>query len=74
MNIKKTAIVCGLVAAIACAMVASVMCGVRTISVSDAVSALGGSTASAGEAAAYLRVPRTVLALFVGAALALAGT
>lgn len=61
-------------AAIACAMVASVMCGVRTISVSDAVSALGGSTASAGEAAAYLRVPRTVLALFVGAALALAGT
>ncbi|HCG47211.1 FecCD family ABC transporter permease [Corynebacterium flavescens] len=55
-------------------MVASVMCGVRTISVSDAVSALGGSTASAGEAAAYLRVPRTVLALFVGAALALAGT
>lgn len=50
------------------------MCGVRTISVSDAVSALGGSTASAGEAAAYLRVPRTVLALFVGAALALAGT
>lgn len=74
MNIKKTAIVCGLVAAIACAMVASVMCGVRTISVSDAVSALGGSTASTGEAAAYLRVPRTVLALFVGAALALAGT
>ncbi|WP_286955366.1 MULTISPECIES: FecCD family ABC transporter permease [Corynebacterium] len=55
-------------------MVASVMCGVRTISVSDAVSALGGSTASAGEAAAYLRVPRTVLAIFVGAALALAGT
>ncbi|KAA8724584.1 FecCD family ABC transporter permease [Corynebacterium flavescens] len=55
-------------------MVASVMCGVRTISVSDAVSALGGSTASAGEAAAYLRVPRTILALFVGAALALAGT
>ncbi|MGP5496592.1 FecCD family ABC transporter permease [Corynebacterium flavescens] len=55
-------------------MVASVMCGVRTISVSDAASALGGSTASAGEAAAYLRVPRTVLALFVGAALALAGT
>ncbi|MGP5246031.1 FecCD family ABC transporter permease [Corynebacterium flavescens] len=55
-------------------MVASVMCGVRTISVSDAVSALGGSTASAGEAAAYLRVPRTALALFVGAALALAGT
>jgi len=73
-NIKKTAIVCGLVAAIACAMVASVMFGVRTISISDAISALGGSTASAGEAAAYLRVPRTVLALFVGAALALAGT
>ncbi len=61
-------------AAIACAMVASVMFGVRTISISDAISALGGSTASAGEAAAYLRVPRTVLALFVGAALALAGT
>ncbi|WP_312715597.1 FecCD family ABC transporter permease [Corynebacterium flavescens] len=55
-------------------MVASVMFGVRTISISDAISALGGSTASAGEAAAYLRVPRTVLALFVGAALALAGT
>lgn len=65
---------CGLAAATILAVVASVMFGVRTISVSDAVAALGGSTVTADEAAAYLRVPRTVLALFVGAALALAGT
>lgn len=74
MAAKKTAVIIGLLAATAVAVVASVMFGVRTISLSDALSALGGSTATASEAAAYLRVPRTVLALFVGAALAMSGT
>ncbi|MCK6160742.1 iron ABC transporter permease [Corynebacterium simulans] len=74
MTAKKTAVIIGLLAATVAAVVASVMFGVRTISLSDALSALSGSTATASEAAAYLRVPRTVLALFVGAALAMSGT
>lgn len=74
MTAKKTAVSIGLLAATVATVVASVMFGVRTISLSDALSALSGSTATASEAAAYLRVPRTVLALFVGAALAMSGT
>ena len=54
-------------------VVVSVMFGVRSITLTEALSALGGSTDTAGEAAAWTRIPRTVLALCAGAALATSG-
>ena len=59
---------------LAAAAVCSLMFGVRSISDSDALGALTGSTSTAGEAAAAVRIPRTALAMSVGAALAAAGT
>lgn len=53
--------------------VASVMIGVRTISVSDAWAALTGQAETSEQAVALARLPRTVLAVVVGAALSLAG-
>lgn len=70
---RKTLIVGGLLAATAVAVVASVMFGVRSISAAEALAALTGSTDTAGAAAASVRLPRTVLALVVGAALACSG-
>lgn len=63
-----------LLAALAVATVCSIMFGVRSISASDALAALGGATDTAGQAAASARIPRTVMAIVVGAALATAGT
>ncbi len=54
-------------------MVASIAFGTRPVSWGEIVSALGGSTDGVGEAAVVARWPRTVLALLVGAALALSG-
>jgi iron complex transport system permease protein len=54
--------------------VLSVAFGTRIVAVSDVVSALGGNTDGISEAAVVKRIPRTVLALLVGAALALSGT
>lgn len=51
----------------------SVMFGIRSITFTEALSALGGATDTAGEAAAWTRIPRTVLALCAGAALATSG-
>lgn len=51
----------------------SVMFGVRDTSFADAVSALQGLTQTTGQAAAATRIPRTVLGLLAGAALAVAG-
>ena len=51
----------------------SVMFGVRATSFADAVSALQGLTQTTGQAAAATRIPRTVLGLLAGAALAVAG-
>lgn len=48
--------------------------GVRGVSLDDILAALSGRTATVSEAAVAARIPRTVLALLVGAALALAGT
>lgn len=63
---------------LALAVLASVAFGTRVVSVSEVVAALtgsGGSDASVvAEAAVRQRIPRTVLAMLVGAALALAGT
>lgn len=53
---------------------ASLAFGVRGVSLGDVLAALGGRTGTVSEAAVAARIPRTVLALLVGAALAIAGT
>jgi iron complex transport system permease protein len=52
---------------------ASLAIGSRDVSWADVVAALGGSSDGLDEAAVTKRIPRTVLALLVGAALGLAG-
>ncbi len=54
-------------------MLASVAIGSREVSWDDIVAGLGGATGNLDEAAVVKRVPRTVLALLVGAALGLSG-
>jgi iron complex transport system permease protein len=54
-------------------MTASVALGSRTVAWSDVWAALGGADGSLEQAAVAKRVPRTLLALLVGAALGLAG-
>lgn len=51
----------------------SISFGVRAVSFDDIVAALSGHTDTIAEAAIVKRIPRTVLALLVGAALALSG-
>ncbi|AZS39138.1 iron ABC transporter permease [Microbacterium oxydans] len=53
--------------------VLSISFGVRAVSFDDIVAALTGHTDTIAEAAIVKRIPRTVLALLVGAALALSG-
>ncbi|MET0735100.1 MAG: iron ABC transporter permease [Microbacterium sp.] len=53
---------------------ASVAFGVRDVSPADLIAALGGATDNVEQAAVVARMPRTVLALLVGAALAMSGT
>jgi len=52
---------------------ASVAFGVRSVGLDDIVAGVTGSTGTISEAAVNKRVPRTVLAMIVGAALGLAG-
>src|SRR3712207_9023185 len=54
-------------------MAASVAVGSRGVGWSEIVAALGGSSETIGEAAVTKRIPRTVLAVVVGAALGLSG-
>lgn len=54
-------------------MAASVAVGSREVGWDDIVAALGGSSETIGEAAVTKRIPRTLLAVVVGAALGLAG-
>ena len=63
------------VALVALALVAaaSVAFGVRAVTVQDIVTGVSGDTDGIAEAAVSKRVPRTVLAMVVGAALGLAG-
>ncbi|MER6692696.1 FecCD family ABC transporter permease [Streptomyces minutiscleroticus] len=58
---------------LAAIMVASVALGSRSVAWSDVWAALGGSDGTLEEAAATKRIPRTVLAVLVGASLGLAG-
>ena len=53
---------------------ASLAFGVRDVSLADVVAALGGASGTVEQAAVTARMPRTVLAVLVGAALALSGT
>ncbi|MFI8594483.1 FecCD family ABC transporter permease [Microbacterium sp. NPDC078428] len=61
------------VALLAVLFVASVAFGVRDVSLTEILAAMRGDAGGIGEAAVVLRVPRTVLAMLVGAALALSG-
>ncbi len=60
-------------AALALVGAASVAFGVRAVTLVDIVSGVTGGTAEIAEAAVNKRVPRTALAMVVGAALGLAG-
>lgn len=62
-----------LLALLIIACVCSVMFGVRSISSGDALQALLGHADTAEQAAAVKRLPRTVLGILVGAALAVSG-
>lgn len=53
--------------------VLSVAFGVREVSLGDILAGLAGQTQSIAEAAVQARIPRTVLAILVGAALGVAG-
>jgi iron complex transport system permease protein len=60
-------------AVLALAVIASVALGVRVVGLHDVLSGLTGSEDTAGEAAVSKRIPRTFLAMLIGAALGLAG-
>jgi len=53
--------------------IASITVGSRDVAWSDIVAALGGSTENIGQAAVTKRIPRTLIAVVVGAALGLSG-
>lgn len=59
--------------ALAAVMLASIAFGSRDVPWSDVQAALGGADGTLGQAAATKRIPRTVLAVVIGAALGLAG-
>ncbi|WFE97584.1 iron ABC transporter permease [Micromonospora sp. WMMD987] len=61
-------------AALVLALVASVAFGSRIVGWADITAALGGTDDTLDQAAVVKRLPRTVLAALVGAALALSGT
>jgi len=61
------------VCALAALCVASVALGVRFVPLPDVLAALSGHTETVGQAAVVARLPRTALAVLVGAALALSG-
>lgn len=62
------------VTALAVASILSFAIGTRDVSLDEVVAGLLGDTDAVGAAAVAARVPRTVLAILVGAALALSGT
>ncbi|GAA2104158.1 iron ABC transporter permease [Brevibacterium salitolerans] len=63
----------GIVAVLVLAALASVAFGARTVGFDDILSALGGAQDTVAQAAVAKRIPRTLLALLVGAALGTAG-
>jgi len=63
----------GVLVALAVLCAASVAFGVREVSLSELLAAFGADASGVSQAAVIARIPRTVLALLVGAALGLAG-
>lgn len=61
------------VVSLAILFAASLAFGARDVSLDEIFAGLGGGASGVGEAAVALRLPRTVLAMLVGAALALSG-
>ncbi|WP_435749273.1 FecCD family ABC transporter permease [Microbacterium sp. PMB16] len=61
------------VVVIALLSILSISFGVRAVTVDDIFAALGGQSDTVSQAAIVKRIPRTVLAILVGAALALSG-
>lgn len=53
---------------------ASVAFGVRQVSITELLAGLAGDTTTVSQAAVVARIPRTVLAVMIGAALAVSGT
>ncbi len=72
-GVRVAWIAAGLVA-LAAAAALSLALGTRVVSPAELVAGLTGDTSSIGGAAVAARIPRTVLAMLVGAALALSGT
>ncbi|TDD80744.1 iron ABC transporter permease [Actinomadura darangshiensis] len=62
------------IAVLAALMAASVTFGSRTVAWSDIWAGLGGADDTLGQAAVAQRVPRTLLAMLIGAALGVSGT
>lgn len=71
-GVRSVALV-GALLVLAALCAASVAFGVREVSLSDILAGLAGDTSDLASAAVVARVPRTALALLVGAALALSG-
>ena len=63
----------GLALALAALAALSVTVGTRDVAPGDILTALSGGTATIGQSAVAVRIPRTVLAVLAGGALALAG-
>lgn len=72
-NYRLMIILLGLVGGLALIAVASVTLGAREVSFTDVLAALSGHTDTIAQAAVSQRVPRTILAMTVGAALAVSG-
>lgn len=70
---RRSALLAAAVCVLALLCVASVVLGVREVSPGDVLAALAGDTGTVSEAAVAKRLPRTVLGLLVGAALAMSG-
>lgn len=69
----RSGYVAGAVVALVVAAIASVAFGTRGVGLDDVVAGLTGGDGTVAQAAVAARVPRTVLAVLVGAALGLAG-
>lgn len=73
-RLRPPLILLALGVALLVAALSSIAFGVREISLADVWAAVRGHTDTASQAAAHLRIPRTLVAIVIGAALAVAGT
>ncbi|MDY5584443.1 MAG: iron ABC transporter permease [Arcanobacterium sp.] len=70
---KRISYLTGAILVLIFACIASVMFGARDIPFSDVLAAFAGESETVNQAAAALRIPRTLLAVVIGAALAVSG-